>query len=74
MSHFEASERIKALQGELELILRFEKLVESDPCNGYEVVIGRLARRLRLAEIVRELDRLHASRSCGQEGSETLPS
>lgn len=58
MNHLETSERIQALRDELDLILRFEKQIESEPYGGSEVAIGRRARRLRRTEIVAQLTRL----------------
>jgi hypothetical protein len=46
------------LQEELDLIRRFEEQIESDPCGGSEVAIGRRARQLRQVEIVAQLNRL----------------
>ena len=53
--------RVKALESELELIALFERQTACDPNDGYEVALGARARRLRRAEIIRELTRLQGS-------------
>jgi hypothetical protein len=59
----DVSSRVKALESELELIARFERQIACDPTGGYEIALGARARRLRRAEIIRELRRLQGSQA-----------
>jgi hypothetical protein len=58
MNYATRAERIQRLLDELALIDRFGRQVANDPGNGYEVAIGRRARKLRRTEILAELNHL----------------
>ena len=65
--HEQIASRIEALESELELIARFEWQIACGPSVGYEIAVGTQARRLRSAEIIRELKQLERQARCQEQ-------